>query len=207
MADKIKPSELEILTGDPEDSSILLITWSGKTYQIAITELFTRLVNNSLFNANTILAANADNTPAAVAVAEQRLVGRITGGNITALTAAEVTTLLGMVSGFSLFLSGSQIVGDAQTMTNIITARTISKVIAVVTNAPTGSNLTLNLQKNGANDILSSDLTITDGNTTATSTSLDATYKVLAENDYVTLDVNSVGSTTPGTNLMVGVIF
>ncbi len=46
------------------------------------------------FNANTILAATADDTPAAVTVAEQTLVGRITAGNITALTTAQVKTLL-----------------------------------------------------------------------------------------------------------------
>jgi len=52
-------------------------------------------VLSSLFDANTILAANTDNTPAAVTVAEQRILGRKTGGNITALTAAEVNTILG----------------------------------------------------------------------------------------------------------------
>jgi len=52
-------------------------------------------VANSLFDANTILAANTDNTPAAVTIAEQRLVGRLTGGNIKALTAAEVATIIG----------------------------------------------------------------------------------------------------------------
>jgi len=49
------------------------------------------------FDANTILKADTDDTPAALTVAEQRLVGRITAGNITALTAAEVKTLLGML--------------------------------------------------------------------------------------------------------------
>lgn len=52
-------------------------------------------VPESLFDANTILAANADNTPAAVTVAEQRILGRKTGGNIAALTASEVNAILG----------------------------------------------------------------------------------------------------------------
>jgi len=52
-------------------------------------------VPKSLFDANTILAANTDNTPAAVTVAEQRILGRKTGGNIAALTAAEVNAILG----------------------------------------------------------------------------------------------------------------
>jgi hypothetical protein len=52
-------------------------------------------VTKALFDANTILAAMSDNTPAAVAVAEQRILGRKTGGNIAALTAAEVNAILG----------------------------------------------------------------------------------------------------------------
>jgi len=56
-------------------------------------------LNLSTYDANTILAATADDTPAAVAVAEQTLVGRITSGNITALTATEVRTLLNVADG------------------------------------------------------------------------------------------------------------
>lgn len=52
-------------------------------------------VTKALFNAHTILAATSDNTPAAVTVAEQRILGRKTGGNIAALTAAEVNAILG----------------------------------------------------------------------------------------------------------------
>lgn len=43
-------------------------------------------VTKALFDANTILAATSDNTPAAVTLAEQRVLGRATGGNIAALT-------------------------------------------------------------------------------------------------------------------------
>jgi hypothetical protein len=48
------------------------------------------------FNANTVLAANADNTPLPLTVAEQTLVGRITDGSIDALTVSEIRTLLGI---------------------------------------------------------------------------------------------------------------
>ena len=51
-------------------------------------------VANTLFNANTILAANADNTPLALSVPEQTIVGRITSGNIDALTGTEVMGIL-----------------------------------------------------------------------------------------------------------------
>ena len=52
-------------------------------------------VAKALYDANTILAAITDNTPAAVTVAEQRIVGRKTGGSIAALTGAEIETILG----------------------------------------------------------------------------------------------------------------
>ena len=52
-------------------------------------------VLKTLFDAQTILAAVADNTPAAVTVAEQTVIGRLTGGNIAALSTAQVKTLLG----------------------------------------------------------------------------------------------------------------
>lgn len=57
-------------------------------------ETATNYVPKSLFDANTILAANTDNTPAALTVAEQTILGRKTGGNIGALTAAEAMNVL-----------------------------------------------------------------------------------------------------------------
>lgn len=50
------------------------------------------------FNAHSILAAISDNVPAVLTVVEQRLVGRITGGNITALTATQIRTLLDVLT-------------------------------------------------------------------------------------------------------------
>jgi len=51
------------------------------------------------YNANTILAATTDNTPAALTVGEQTIVGRKTGGAITALSASEVRTILNVADG------------------------------------------------------------------------------------------------------------
>ena len=47
-----------------------------------------------LFDANTVLKADTDNTPEALAVAESRLVGRLTSGEIAALTQAQVEAML-----------------------------------------------------------------------------------------------------------------
>jgi hypothetical protein len=55
--------------------------------------LFAAKVANSLFDAHTIIYATTDDTPAALTVTEQTVVGRITGGNIAALTPAQIRTL------------------------------------------------------------------------------------------------------------------
>lgn len=57
-------------------------------------------VEKTTFDAQSILAAVTDNTPVAVTVAEQRILGRKTGGNIAALTGAEVLAIVnGMQAG------------------------------------------------------------------------------------------------------------
>jgi hypothetical protein len=53
-------------------------------------------VMESDYDAQSILAATSDNTPAVLTVAEDRVVGRITGGNVAGLT---ITQLLDMVAG------------------------------------------------------------------------------------------------------------
>jgi len=70
----------------------MAVTWRKLCYE-------SDAVLKSLFDANTILAADTDDTPAALTVAEQTLVGRITAGNIDALTASEVRTLLNVADG------------------------------------------------------------------------------------------------------------
>ena len=53
-------------------------------------------VPRALFDVNTILYATTDDTPVALTVAASRIVGRKSTGNIVALTAAEVLTILGL---------------------------------------------------------------------------------------------------------------
>lgn len=55
-------------------------------------------VEKATYNANTVLAATTDDTPAAVTIAEQQVLGRITGGNIKGLSAAELATLIGALT-------------------------------------------------------------------------------------------------------------
>ena len=62
--------------------------------RITLLNLLGSVVLKSLFDANTILAADTDDTPAALTIAEQRLVGRITSGNIDDLTGAQALAIL-----------------------------------------------------------------------------------------------------------------
>jgi len=64
-------------------------------------------VMESDYNAQTILQATSDNTPVALTVGEQTVVGRITSGNIVALTVAQLQTLL-----FSAALGAEIILGE-----------------------------------------------------------------------------------------------
>lgn len=52
-------------------------------------------VPKSLFDANTILMATTDNTPEAVAVATNKVIGRGNSGNIKALSPAETVAIIG----------------------------------------------------------------------------------------------------------------
>ena len=76
-------------------------------------------VPKALFDADTILVANSDNTPVAVTVAEQRIVGRKTGGGITALTGAETRA----INGTAPFVLGSDADGDMYYRASSVLAR------------------------------------------------------------------------------------
>ena len=70
----------------------MALTWKKLAYEDDV-------VLKSLFDAQSVLAATTDNTPAALTVAEQTFVGRKTGGNVTALTATEARTILNVEDG------------------------------------------------------------------------------------------------------------
>jgi hypothetical protein len=86
-------NELAAALGDDADFAATI------TAALADKAAIADAVMKTLFDANTILAANTDNTPTARTVGEGELVGRATGGNIGALTASQVRTLLGLVIG------------------------------------------------------------------------------------------------------------
>lgn len=73
-------------------------------FATTITGLIAGKVSSSLFDANTILVADVDNTPQALTVGASTIVGRLSSGGIAALTPTQIKTLLAIaasdVSGF-----------------------------------------------------------------------------------------------------------
>jgi len=67
----------------------------------------------SLFDANTILKADVDDTPEALTMAEQTILGRLIGGEIAALTGTQIMSILAshiVCSGDEVVCSGDEVV-------------------------------------------------------------------------------------------------
>lgn len=95
--DKTKP----LINTDLKDSHPeLLANFAALETAIGISGgVLEPTVPKSLFDANTILYATTDNTPAALTVSTSRIVGRASTGAIAALTAAQVLTLINVEAG------------------------------------------------------------------------------------------------------------
>ncbi|MHC1707445.1 MAG: hypothetical protein AB9842_07975 [Bacteroidales bacterium] len=77
-------------TGDPEDLSAtqvrtILNVEDGADVTDATNVSNAGALMKTAYDAQTVLAATTDNNPAAVTIAEQKVLGRVTGGNIAAL--------------------------------------------------------------------------------------------------------------------------
>jgi len=81
---------------------------------------------------------------------------------------------------------------------------TITNVYARVRTAPDGSALRVDINKNGGdNSIFGTNdyVEIADGANAGNKSDMDATNSVLAAGDYLTLDIDQVGSSTAGSDL------
>lgn len=106
-ADMATQAELDAHINDPTDAHLgtaIGNTPAGgvaaTTVQGAINELDTDkpatadVVLKSLYDANTVLAADSDNTPAALTMNASTILARLAAGNIKAASVAEIITLL-----------------------------------------------------------------------------------------------------------------
>jgi len=80
------------------DIITLITDLAGSTSAQDVRDILDKFVASKLninkFDANSIMKADSDNTPIALTIAEQRILGRITGGVITALTDDEIKEMI-----------------------------------------------------------------------------------------------------------------
>lgn len=103
----------------------------------SLVEIQAQFVAKSLFDANTILAADTDDTPAALTIAEDRVVGRIAGGNITGLTAAQILTLIGVAAGADVTADAGAVMEADYDAYTILAADSDNTPIALTVGAST----------------------------------------------------------------------
>jgi hypothetical protein len=80
---------------------------------------------------------------------------------------------------------------------------TISEVYTRIVTAPVGQDAIVDVNKNGTTILDASKITIQDGDNSAVT--VTPTVTTLAKNDYLTMDVDQIGTTTPGADLAVHV--
>ena len=91
------------------------------------------------YSANTILKADSDDTPIALTVNEQTIIGRITSGSITGLTATQVRTLLNVEDGADV--TDATNVGTALGSINVNALSDITSAGANIESAVTNSHV------------------------------------------------------------------
>lgn len=99
MADVTIADLTESTTPDSDD--IVEVEVDGASKKVSILNLVdvgAGAVLEADYDANSILAANSDNTPTVRTIAEQQVVGRLTGGNIKGLSTTELTGLVDAAS-------------------------------------------------------------------------------------------------------------
>lgn len=84
---------------------------------------------------------------------------------------------------------------------------TIDGVYLIVETAPVGASIIVDVNKNGTTIFTnqSNRPQIASGNTTGNTTTIDVS--TVSDGDYLTMDIDQIGSTTPGANLTVVVVY
>jgi hypothetical protein len=165
----------------------------------------TGAVQSSLYDANSILAATTDNTPEVLTVGASTFVGRKATGNIAAMSTSEAMAMLTVVERPSFGYAGVVQVTTGRARYYVEEAVTVTAVRVSVDTAPTGATLIVDVNKNGTTiyTTQANRPAIAISGNTATANSPDVT--ALAAGDYLTVDIDQVGSTIAGADLTVQV--
>ena len=103
---------------------ILLVKADGSVEKLTGAVLSEPFITKALFDAYTILMATTDNTPAPITIAEQTVVGRLTGGAIKALSVTELTAL---INAGTTSLKGALVLAtNAEALTGTDTAKALT---------------------------------------------------------------------------------
>ena len=171
------------------------------------------LVLASLYDANTILTANSDNTPAALTVAEQRILGRKTGGSIAALSASEILGIIGERIYLMVVANGTTpVVGDGAmrfTVPEALIGLKILKVdIAIYTVSTSGTTYVQIYNQTDSVDVLTTRPVIDAGeynSYTGTRSVVNTSNNTLATGDILRVDVDAVGTSVKGLDVIIEV--
>lgn len=165
-------------------------------FATTVTNDIATKVAKSLYDANTILKADTDDTPVALTVGEQTMVGRITGGEITALTPAQIRTLLNVTEtktiriGHGFAIKGTAANGEIPGFFVSLPTGQTAKIVAAE-HATESGTVTAQVRKNGT---ALTDLTALAVTSTPTLTDEDPDVS-LANRDYI--DINLSAASTP----------
>jgi hypothetical protein len=191
------------------NKSFILSTNSPSTLADWLELLVQPSVPLSLYDANTILMAVADNTPVALSVAASRILGRAASGDIDDLTAAQVWAILAASAGHPevIMIAVSDETTAITTGTAKVTFRmpfafTLTKVKASLTTASTSGNPAFDLNEAGAS-VFSTTLTIdaTELTSETAATAAVISDPNLADDAQMTIDIDTAGTGAKGLKL------
>jgi len=174
--------------------------------QAAIAEVDSEKIAKSTLDANTILYAVTDDTPAALAVAASRIVGRKASGDISAMTAAELWALLAAGAGHPEVLmiavsdeSTAITTGTAKVTFRMPFALTLTEVRASLTITSSSGIPTFDINEDGST-ILSTKLTIDAGELTSVTAATPPVISdaSLADDASMTIDIDVAGTGAKG---------
>lgn len=182
-----------------------LITAIGADVKDIYTTLNAKVAKSTL-DANTILYATSDDTPAALSLAASQVPGRKSSGNIVALTAADLWEILRSGAGHPEVIMIA--LGDETTVMTTGTAKVtfrmpfafnLTAVRGSLKTASSSGTPTWDLNEGGST-VLSTKLTIDVGSKTSVGATTPAVISdaSLADDAEMTIDVDTAGTGAVG---------
>ncbi|MEM1345922.1 MAG: hypothetical protein AAGI34_15260, partial [Pseudomonadota bacterium] len=222
----LKYSELTVADAAVDTSALLAVAFGADNYSLTLTALAALQISDDVGNslaagsdgglfvgaASATLASLGDTSVSSPSAGEALVYDPDAGGpGIPGWTNAVATSgpapVVPLLAG-----AASDEASDLATATGALTLRalgagTLTEVRASVTTAPVGALIVVDIKKNGAS-ILSTPLTIDDGETTSTTAATPAVLSdiALADDDQITVDITQVGSTTAGAGLKIALL-